>query len=545
MKNNEYKEAVIYCRVSHPRQKKEGSGLGSQETRCREFAGYRDYDIVGVYGDDITGAASNRAGLAEMLIFLRQNRGMVVIIDDISRLARERDVYWPLRKSIARTGAKLESPSVKFGEDADSEFFESILVELAQHQRRKNAEQTKNRMRARALNGYWTLQAPVGFKYVAVEERGKMLMRDEPVASVVQEALEGYASGRFATQADVMRFLQDDPLFPKDSRGIVRHQRVAQLLSQCLYAGYLEMPRWGVSLRPAQHQALISFKTYQRIQDRLRGGFYAPRRKNVSEDFPLRGYVECADCGTPLTACWSKGSHSRHPYYLCPKRGCESYGKSIRRTVIEGEFEDLLHAMTPSEGLSGIVVKMLRKLWDHQQSQGATMAKALSAQLIKIERQAATLLERIIDAQVPSVIAAYEERIRALEEEKVVVRERIATTKRPAQDFDKKVRTALGFLASPCHLWRSERLEDKKTVLKLAFAKRLQYRRGEGFRTANLALPFKVLAQISGAKADMAHPARFERAASTFGGWRSIQLSYGCINVQIVTETNKGQSRIQ
>jgi len=41
-------------------------------------------------------------------------------------------------------------------------------------------------------------------------------VRDEPNASIVQEALEGYASGRFESQAEIKRFLESQPLFPKD-----------------------------------------------------------------------------------------------------------------------------------------------------------------------------------------------------------------------------------------------------------------------------------------------------------------------------------------
>jgi hypothetical protein len=43
-------------------------------------------------------------------------------------------------------------------------------------------------------------------------------------------------------------------------------------------------------------------------------------------------------------------------------------------------------------------------------------------------------------------------------------------------------------------------------VLKLAFADRLTYVRNEGFRTPNLALPFKVLADLKSSKSEMARP---------------------------------------
>ncbi|WP_248127530.1 hypothetical protein [Brucella pituitosa] len=129
---------------------------------------------------------------------------------------------------------------------------------------------------------------------------------------------------------------------------------------------------------------------------------------------------------------------------------------------------------------------------------------------MKIERQVSQFLERILDASVPSVIGAYEDRVRKLEEEKLAIRESMATVARPVSSFDNTLRTALEFLSNPWNLWNSERLEDRRAVLKLMFSDHLRYTRRNGFRTANLSLPFKMLNRFSGEKKEMAHRTGFE-----------------------------------
>ncbi|MCB1381104.1 MAG: recombinase family protein, partial [Alphaproteobacteria bacterium] len=511
MTDNQTKFGVAYCRVSDTKSGARGDGLRSQETRCREFAEHAGITILRVFYDDMTGGSIDRPGMKEMLTFLAEHRGdgVVVIIDDISRFARDVRGHWDLRDLLREAGGKLMSPRMEFNDDADSRMVENMMATFAQHQREKNAEQTKNRMRARVMNGFWVFQAPVGYKYQGVRGQGRVLIKDEPVASIVRDALEGYANGRFENQAEVMRFLQDNPLFPKDGSGIVRNQRVSILLRQCVYAGYVEAPKWGVSLREGQHEPLISFETFQRIQDRINGATYAPRRKNLNEDFPLRGHVACADCGTPLTACWSHGSHGKYPYYHCPKRGCDSYGKSIRRDKIEGEFEELLKSLQPSEKAFAVARKMLRKWWDYLLAQSGAQTKALSERAAEIDRDIKKTLDRILNASVPTVISAFEQRIDQLEKEKLLIKEKMSSGGRPKSSFDDTVRTALAFLANPWNLWASERLEDRRTVLKLAFADRLSYSRSEGFRTANMTLPFKVLGTFLGDENEMAHPTGF------------------------------------
>ena len=128
---------------------------------------------------------------------------------------------------------------------------------------------------------------------------------------------------------------------------------------------------------------------------------------------------------------------------------------------------------------------MLQDLWDHRLASGAERVKALKAELGKVNGQVEQFLDRIGDATVPSVITAYETRIKALEDRKIVLAEKIAATGRPVRSFDETVRTAFEFLASPWNLWSSDRIEDKRTVLKLAFADRWPTPRITGLEPRN------------------------------------------------------------
>ena len=150
---DKYQPAVVYCRVSDAKQKIEGHGLESQEVRCVEYAKRCGYDVVGVYKDDASGGAAERPEFAKMLAFLAAHRKEqhVVIVDDINRVSRSLDVHLLFRKKIGELGARFESPTMKFGDGADDRMVEMMLVNVAEYQRNKNAEQTRNRM--------WALQS--------------------------------------------------------------------------------------------------------------------------------------------------------------------------------------------------------------------------------------------------------------------------------------------------------------------------------------------------------------------------------------------------
>lgn len=232
-------QAVIYCRVSSGKQIREGDGLTSQETRCKEYAERQGWEIIGIYHDTgISGGLLDRPAINKIRSFLEsQTNEICVIVDDISRWAREIEHHFTLKRAIKHSGGTLISLNQKLDDGSpEGKFMESIYAAHAEMERNSNIRRTTSRMQCRLMKGRWVFKVPVGYKYVQGD--GKILVRDEPAASIVVEALDGYASDRFNSHAEVKAFLETHPSYPHNKNGRVHCRRVEDLLNQLLYTGY-------------------------------------------------------------------------------------------------------------------------------------------------------------------------------------------------------------------------------------------------------------------------------------------------------------------
>ena len=506
-KTTEPTSAVIYCRVSSKKQATDGQGLNSQESRCRDYARDKGYRVAAVFTDDVSGGGDfiKRPGMVRLLRYLDENADCphVVIFDDLKRYARDTVFHLKLRQEMALRNATRECLNFRFEDSPEGEFIETVIAAQSQLERQQNSRQVRQKMRARVLAGFWVFRAPVGYRYEKSKAGGKVLVPDPDAAPIVREALEGFATGRLATQSEVKRYLDLSPGLLYRANEAVYKQRIREILECPIYAGYIEAPAWGIPLMKGQHEPIITYETHRRVLERLHRPEGTFVRQDMRDDFPLRGLIVCACCERPMTAAWSKGRNGKYPYYFCQTKGCAHSGKSTRREKIEGEFETLLDHLRPSAPVMAMLRVMVAETGDERQRTQAQQSAALKTELAEVERKKGLILNRLLAASEPALVSIYEDQIRDIQKSKIELEEKLAVEPRPIVDIETCYRTALNFVANPRKYWDSGDLKRRRLVPKLLFGGRLLYERNEGYRTGGIADPFRTLRLIEGAKSDM------------------------------------------
>lgn len=485
-------KALIYSRVSSERQAKEGHGLEGQEHRCREYALSRGYEVAAAYQDSFTGKGDymQRPGMRALFAYLDEHdeTNFIVIFDDLKRAARDTTYYLKLRLELRARGVTVESPNFTFEETDEGEFVETVLAAGAQLERKQNARQVKQKMKARAEAGYWTFYPPPGYAHVNDALHGKLLTPDWK-APIIQEAFEGFASGRFMTQSDVRAYLQ--AMNVCDGK-VVSFEYVKRILSRVVYAGYIEYPKWNVSRRKGHHQPLVSLDIYEIVQEKIHGKTY--KRTVENEDFPLRGLVRCSHCRRPLTASWSKGRNQRYPYYRCQRMRCRE--KDIRKEQLEAELEGFLESITPKAEVITLAQAVIKDVWQKRLGEQEGRLKAYEAQRAALKNDCERVIDRMINTDNHAVLKALEAKLEDLRASIEQIDRDARQLRSLSSDYGTAVDTVLGHLMSPALMWRNEEYAGKRLITKLVFTEGPYYDRIAGYGTGELSAMVRLFERI-------------------------------------------------
>ena len=273
--------------------------------------------------------------------------------------------------------------------------------------------------------------------------------------------------------------------------------KLTDLFSDILFAGYIEKPEWDVTRRKGYHEALITLETYELIQKRMKKEGIGKRiRLDISPDFLVRGLTLCVGCKNTLTAGWTTGRSGKYPFYKCQKKGCQYYGKSIRKKDIEDGFDALLKKQVLKNKVGIVVEKVFDDEWDEETSSIKQSEVIREQQKKKLMEKMKQLSELIISTKSINVRNVYENQI----EEIANKIELLEPDSLNGIDLMIPYRTALekatGLLKSPYDVWVNLDIREQHALFYFIFEEKLPYDMKYGYRTEEISTAVRLFEEF-------------------------------------------------
>ncbi len=193
--------------------------------------------------------------------------------------------------------------------------------------------------------------------------------------------------------------------------------------------------------------------------------------KRQSEDFPLRGFVRCADCDKPLTAGWSRGRNQKYARYWCWTKGCGAVG--VRRDELEEDFLYLLDILQPTQEYLDLLPEIAEAHWKVRREVSESERRQLNTRLADattLHRKAveAFLAGKLSQADFDAVKLSTENdkeaitvRLKALESEQSTMESLIDQARREVMDL--------------CKTWKEAGLKQRQELQRVVFPEGLVY----------------------------------------------------------------------
>lgn len=376
------KIADLYIRVSTDEQAEKGFSQRSQEEMLRKYCSINHIQIRNVIYEDHSAKTFNRPQWKKFLADLKKHKNKInlVLFMKWDRFSRNAGDAYQMINVLRKLGVEpqaIEQPlDLSVPENKMMLAFYLAAPEVENDRRALNTFQglrrgkKEGRHMGMAPYGYANKVTEDGKKYIAVvpEKAAKLIWIFEQVARNV-----------FSTES-IYQMARDKGL-------VLSKSNLWVILRNPLYCGKIVVPKYKDEEEKwvnGQHDAIISEGLFYRVQDVLdsKARTYRPKIKTI-ENFPLRGFFLCPQCGQKLTGSKCKGRSKYYYYYHCDK-DCRW---RINSEVVNKIFKEYLNKLKPLAEVKKLYTAVLLEAYREHTGMVANEKKKSLEQIAVYEKK--------------------------------------------------------------------------------------------------------------------------------------------------------------
>lgn len=477
------KKAFQYIRKSNEEQS--NFSISGQQMINEEWARKNKIEIVGTYIDDGYSAKDfNRPDWRRLEKDLPRSGADFLIVMKYDRLIRNvLEGLTFVEKLEQKWGITLLSVMENYSIDIYDPYFFKMRADMfvdAEFERRRISDRTRFGIWSGRTQGRYLGKAPYGYKNAKDSN-------DKPVI-LVQEESRSQIKGIFED------FLLDLPLATVKARAkekgfnMAGKEAVKRILLNPVYAGLVEVKAYKDSNKKTVlglHEAIVSTDTYWEAVYKLQTELRTIVHHQHDENFPLRGFIQCEECGNIMTGSKTKGRNGHYHYYMCNTHR----KKSFSAPKADAWIQDILQTLSfKQEYVDAILVDIKQKM-DQTASDREIRVHALNREIVELEEKMTSLEEKYIRNTISEAVymkwhSGYTKDLAEKKREKNTLSQNV-------EELWKNYTTSLPYLKDLKFIYTKARIEDKKLLLRAIFPAGLSLTE-RGYRTAFLAPPFYV-----------------------------------------------------
>lgn len=497
MKKSTVRNAIIYTRVSTTEQANFGFSLNKQEEDCKHFASKNNYNVVNIFVERGQSAkTTDRPELQALMKYCTANKNSInaVIVWKIDRLSRNMEDYYFLNGFFKTLGIDIISATETNDNTPAGKLTRNMLGAFAQFENDQKAERVIAGMKQAFMEGKWIWKAPYGYKMINGD-----LVQDELTAPIVKKIYELFGTGLYK-QSQICKSLKNENIH-------ISSGKIYHILRNSVYCGKMYSNFCNEAVK-GDFKPIISEKLFNKVQALLHNTeeITASYNRNNAQ-FPLRRFILCPCCNTPLTASNSTGrKNKKYAYYHCHNKNCRTQVR-IPKDKLEDLFISYLADIKPKHEYLDLLKKTLKESYNTAVKDAKNKYEKLNKDLKNIKEKRDKLLDMYIDGKIKDVDYNYKSDSYTQEENHIKMC--LAQIESPKDDFNKCVEYVCNALENIDKLWIESDLDTKQRLQQLIFPQGLIYENG-GFRNASNSIFFSKKGGLLPPDFKMVPPSEFE-----------------------------------